>query len=77
MTSHAACSSALKPLEILMSAVVTIVVSKAEMNKQNHRPAMIVCNRAGLILGMLDGVAAGILVDFADILTVIEDEGLR
>lgn len=76
MTSHAACSSALKPPEILMRAVVTIVVSKAEINRQNHRPAMIVCSRAGLIFGILEGAAAGIIVDFADMFTVTEDARL-
>lgn len=76
MTSHAACSSALKSLEILMRAVVTIVVSKAEMNRQNHRPAMIVCSRAGLIFGIFDGAAAGIIVDFADMFTATEDARL-
>jgi hypothetical protein len=73
VTSHAACSSALKPLEILMRAVVTIVVSKAERNRQNHRPAMMVCSRAGLILGTLDGVAVGMLADFADVFMAIKN----
>ena len=67
----------MKPLDILMRAVVTIVVSKAEMNRQNHRPAMMVCSRAGLMLGILEGgAAAAIFVDFADILTATEDAKL-
>lgn len=56
-----------------MRAVVTIVVSKAEMNRQNHRPAMMVCSRAGLILGILEGAAAATVFDFADIFTASED----
>lgn len=75
--SHAACSSALKPLDILMSAVVTMVVSKAEMNRQNHRPAMMVCSRAELIFGTLEGVAAGMYAGFADIFAATEDARLR
>lgn len=76
MTSHAACSSALKPLEILMRAVVTIVVSKAEMNRQNHRPAMMVCSRAELIFGTPEGITAGVFAEFADIFTKTEDARL-
>lgn len=71
--SHAACSKALKPLEILMRAVVTMVVSRAEMNRQNHRPAMMVCSRAGLMFGTFDGAAVGILVGSADIFTATKD----
>lgn len=70
MTSHAACSNALKPLEILMRAVVTMVVSRAEMKRQNHNPAMMVCSRAGLMFGTVDGAATGLFADFADIFTV-------
>ena len=76
MTSHAACSSALKPLEILMRAVVTIVVSKAEMNRQNHRPATMVCSRAELIFGTLEGTAAGDFAESPDIFTKTEDARL-
>lgn len=68
MTSHAACSKALKPLEILMRAVVTIVVSKAEMNRQNHRPAMMVCRRAGLMFGTVDGEAVDMFADSAEMI---------
>ena len=52
-----------------MRAVVTIVVSKAEMKRQNHKPAMMVCSRAGLIFGTVEGAAAGTLADFADMAT--------
>jgi hypothetical protein len=67
VTSHAACSNALKPLEILIRAVVTIVVSRADRNRQNHKPAMMVCNRRGLMLGTLEGTAVAASEDFVDI----------
>lgn len=54
MTSHAPRSKALKPLDILMRDVVTIVVSIADMNKHSHNPAIIVCNLAWLIVGAMD-----------------------
>ena len=66
--SHAACSKALNPFEILMSAVVTIVVSRAGMKRQNHNPAMMVCSLAGLIPGTPEGTETGLLVGFADIM---------
>ena len=59
MISHAPCSSESKPLEILTRAVVTIVVSRAEMKRQNHSPAMMVCSLAGLIFGICDGTSDG------------------
>jgi hypothetical protein len=52
-----------------MRAVVTIVVSKAEMKRQNHNPAIIVCNLAGLILGTLGDAATGLSADFAAMLS--------
>jgi hypothetical protein len=58
--SHAPCSKALKPLEILIRAVVTIVVSRAEMNKQSQSAAMIVCSLALLILGTTVAAAAAV-----------------
>lgn len=67
VTSQAACPSASKPLEILMRAVVTMVVSKAEMKRQNHKPAMIVCNLAGLMFGTVDGTLLGLVAGIADI----------
>jgi hypothetical protein len=54
VTSHAPCSKALKLLEIFMRAVVTTVVSIAEMKRQSHKAAIIVCNLALLILGTAD-----------------------
>lgn len=69
MISHAAWSNALKPLEILMRAVVTIVVSKAERNRQNHSPAMIVCSLAGLISGTVAEMVVGLFVGIADIVS--------
>jgi hypothetical protein len=48
--SHADCSKALNSLEILISAVVTIVVSRAERKRQSHRPAMIMCSLLELML---------------------------
>ena len=62
MISHAPCSSESKPLEILTRAVVTMVVSKADMKRQNHSPAIMVCNLAGLIFGTCDGTSVGALV---------------
>ena len=59
MISHAPCSSESKPLEILTRAVVTIVVSRAEMKRQNHSPAMMVCSLAGLIFGTGDDISDG------------------
>jgi hypothetical protein len=41
-----------------MRAVVTIVVSKAEMNRQSHKPAIIVCNLAWPMLGTTDAAVA-------------------
>lgn len=67
MTSHAACSSALKPFDILMRAVVTMVVSRAEMNRQNHSPAIMVFSLAGLMFGTVDGTPLGLVAGFADI----------
>lgn len=52
-----------------MSAVVTMVVSKAEMNRQNHRPAMIVCNLAGLMLGTLERTPTGLSTGFEAMLS--------
>lgn len=60
-----------------MSAVVTMVVSKAEMNKQNHRPAMMICSRAELIFGTLEGAAAELSAELAGIFTANEDARLR
>lgn len=54
VTSHGPCSNALKLLEILISAVVTMVVSRAERNKQSQSAAMIVFNLILLILGTTD-----------------------
>ena len=54
--SHADCSRALKSLEILISAVVTIVVSRAERKRQSHSPAMIMCNLLELMLGTIDAL---------------------
>jgi hypothetical protein len=51
--SHVACSRASKSLEILMSAVVTMVVSKADKKRQSHSPAMMTCNRFELIFGTI------------------------
>jgi hypothetical protein len=50
-----------------MRAVVTIVVSNAEMKRQNHKPAMIVCNLVGLMFGTVDGTPLGLVIGFADI----------
>jgi len=57
--SHGPCSSESKPLEILIRAVVTMVVSKAAMKRQNHNPAITVCSLAGLIFGTCDGTSDG------------------
>lgn len=42
-----------------MRAVVTIVVSRAETNRQSHSPATIVCILAGLRLGTMESSGAG------------------
>ena len=52
-----------------MRAVVTMVVSKAEMKRQNHSPAMMVCSLAGLIFGTVVGTAVGPLAVFADMMS--------
>ena len=49
--SHAACSRESRSLEILISAVVTIVVSKADKKRQSHSPAITICNRFELMFG--------------------------
>jgi hypothetical protein len=55
--SQAPCSNALKPLEILIRAVVTMVVSKAEIKRHSQSPAIITCNLVWLILGAVGAVA--------------------
>lgn len=45
-----------------MRAVVTIVVSIAEMNKHSHSPATIVCSLALLMLGTTDALIAELSV---------------
>lgn len=69
MISHAACSNALKPLEISTRAVVTIVPSRAEMNRQNHNPAMMVCSLAGLMFGTVDGASTDSFDGFSDMVS--------
>jgi hypothetical protein len=58
--SQADCSRALKSLEILINAVVTIVVSRAERKRQSHSQAMIVGNLLELMgtTGMPLGVSS-------------------
>jgi hypothetical protein len=71
--SHAPCSSESKPLEILIRAVVTMVVSKAAMKRQNHSPAIMVCSLAGLIFGTCDGTSDGTSIgSFVDSLDIVK-----
>jgi hypothetical protein len=49
--SHAAFSRESRSLEILISVVVTIVVSKADKKRQSHSPAITTCNRFELMFG--------------------------
>lgn len=51
-----------------MSAVVTIVVSRADMKRQNHNPAMMVCSLVGLIPGAPEGADAGLHAGVADMM---------
>lgn len=43
-----------------MRAVVTIVVSRADMNRQNHSPEIMIFSLAGPILGTLEAAATGL-----------------
>lgn len=44
-----------------------MVVSRAEMNRQNHSPAIMVFSLAGLVFGTVDGTPLGLVAGFADI----------
>ena len=52
-----------------MSAVVTMVVSKADKKRQSHSPAIMTCNRCELIFGMI-GTAEGVISSVTRLLSL-------